>query len=161
MNALVPTNWRDSMENLRHEVDEKFRHWISRFRGGENVEDGNAMDQFPVAFFSADGPPIDVENRERDILVRAELPGLDRKDFDVEVSSGRLVIRGEKKASWEGKRGDAYWTECSYGSFARAIPMPFEVDPDQVKAKFRNGVLEVSVNKPENARTRRVQVTSD
>jgi HSP20 family protein len=89
-------------------------------------------------------PAIDVSKRDDQLVVHAELPGLNAKDVNVEVDNGTLTISGERTQS----SGDAYHSERSYGNFYRAIPLPENVDPDQIKATFTNGVLEVSMPAP-------------
>jgi HSP20 family protein len=89
-------------------------------------------------------PAIDVSKRDDQLVVRAELPGFNSKDVNVEVDGGTLTISGERQQS----SGDAYHSERSYGSFYRAIPLPENVDPDQIKATFTNGVLEVIMPAP-------------
>lgn len=89
-------------------------------------------------------PAIDVSKRDDQLVVHAELPGLNAKDVNVEVDKGTLTISGERQQS----SGDAYHSERSYGSFYRAIPLPENVDPDQIKATFTNGVLEVTMPAP-------------
>jgi HSP20 family protein len=81
-------------------------------------------------------PAIDVSKRDDQLVVRAELPGLDAKDVNVEVDNGMLTISGERHS------------ERSYGSFYRAIPLPENMDPNQIQATFANGVLEVTMPAP-------------
>ena len=89
-------------------------------------------------------PAIDVWKRDDQLVVHAELPGYNAKDVNVEVDGGTLTISGERQQS----SGDQYHSERSYGSFYRAIPLPENVDPDQIKATFTNGVLEVPMPAP-------------
>ena len=81
-------------------------------------------------------PAMDVSKRDDQLVVRTELPGLDAKDVNVEVDNGMLTISGERHS------------ERNYGSFYRAIPLPENVDPDQINATFTNGVLEVTMPAP-------------
>jgi HSP20 family protein len=78
----------------------------------------------------------------------AELPGVKKEDIVVEMRDGDLVISGERKTDSEVKEQDYYRIERSYGSFRRRIPMPFDVRPEQVKANYKDGVLEVEIPKP-------------
>jgi HSP20 family protein len=89
-------------------------------------------------------PAIDLSMRDDWLVVHAELPGFNTKDLNVEVDGGTLTISGERRQS----SGDAYHSERSYGSFYRAIPLPENVDLDQIEATFRNGVLEVTMPAP-------------
>ena len=93
-------------------------------------------------------PRVDVSETDTELKIEAELPGIDEKDVEVVLSDGRLTIKGEKKQEKEEKKKDYHMVERSYGSFARSIVLPFEADPDKVKATFAKGVLTVTVPKP-------------
>jgi HSP20 family protein len=88
------------------------------------------------------------------IVVHVELPGFNAKDLNVEVDAGTLTISGERQQS----SGDAHHSERSYGSFYRAIPLPENVDPDQIKATFTNGVLEVTMPAPKSVQQGRKKI---
>jgi len=105
----------------------------------------------PFARFGPDSPRIDVAESKDAIDVTAELPGVDEKDVDVTLVDDVLTIRGEKKSEREEQDKDKNWhvVERSYGSFSRAIPLPFEADPTKVEAKFDKGVLRIHLPKPE------------
>lgn len=107
-------------------------------------------------------PRIDVSETDSELKVEADLPGVDEKDVEVVLEDGRLILRGEKKREKEEKEQDYYLHERSYGSFARSIPLPFEADPDQVKATFSKGVLTVTVPKPPEikAKQKKIEITS-
>ena len=93
-------------------------------------------------------PRIDVTEREKEIAITAELPGLEEKDVKVELADNVLTISGEKKAEKEEKNDDRYIVERSYGSFARSIELPDGVDPENIKASMAKGVLTLTVPKP-------------
>jgi len=105
-------------------------------------------------------PQIELEERDGNIVVRADLPGLNKEDVRLEVEDDVLTIEGERKDTREEKREGYYHSERSYGSFRRSIPLPEGVDPEQVKANFRNGVLEVTMPapQPQQAKSRQIQV---
>ena len=100
-------------------------------------------------------PAIEVAERDNQLQVHAELPGLNPDDVKVEITDDALVIRGEKKSQREHQIGGAYRSERRYGQFYREIPLPPGVSADQAKAQFRNGVLEISVPLPQQASGRR------
>jgi HSP20 family protein len=106
----------------------------------------------PFARFSADtlSPKIDIAESKDAIDVTAELPGVDEKDLDATLANGVLTIRGEKKTERDEQDKDKNWhvVERSYGSFSRAIPLPFDPDPAKVEAKFDKGVLHIHLPKP-------------
>jgi HSP20 family protein len=100
-------------------------------------------------------PPIEVAEREGQLQVHAELPGLKPEDVKVEVTDDALVIRGERKSEHEHRLGSAYRSERRYGHFYREIPLPEGVNAEQARAQFRDGVLEVTVPVPQHASKRR------
>ncbi len=93
-------------------------------------------------------PTTDVFDREGDLVVRVELPGLDvEKDVKVSVEEGALVITGERHHKEEVKEEAYYRMETSYGAFTRRVPLPDGVDEDTITADYKDGVLEVVVPK--------------
>ena len=96
-------------------------------------------------------PLVDVSENEKEVVVTAELPGLDEGDFEVRLDRDALTIRGEKKEEQEEKGKGFYRVERSYGSFHRVIPLPCDVDEDKAEATFRKGVLTVRLPKTPEA----------
>jgi len=88
-------------------------------------------------------PRVDVSENDRQVTVKAEVPGLDENDLQVSISKGVLIIYGEKRAEREEKDSRYHRIERAYGSFRRAIEMPCEVDEDNITATFNKGVLKV------------------
>jgi HSP20 family protein len=103
-------------------------------------------------------PHIDVSETDSEIKLEAELPGVDEKDVEIVLEDGRLTIKGEKKLEKEEKKQDYYLHERSYGAFARSISLPFDADPDQIKATFAKGVLTVTVPKPPEVRAKQKKI---
>lgn len=106
------------------------------------------------------GLPVDVSETDKELVVSAELPGLDQKDFEVVVAGDVLTIKGEKKYEHEDKNGNGYYRERQFGSFSRSIRLPFEVKDENVDASYRNGVLTVRLPKPADSQisSRRIEV---
>jgi HSP20 family protein len=97
-------------------------------------------------------PRIEVSETEKELQVTAELPGIDPKDVEVTLADDVLTIRGEKQAQHEeGKERDFHLTERSYGTFARYLRLPFHADPQKIQAAFKDGVLTLTIPKPEDA----------
>jgi HSP20 family protein len=92
-------------------------------------------------------PRMDVTEDARTFTVTAELPGMSDKDIDLSLSGDMLFIRGEKKEEKEDKGRNYYYSERSYGSFNRSIPLPQQVDADKVSASFKKGVLTITLPK--------------
>lgn len=97
-------------------------------------------------------PRADVVETEHSLEISMELPGLEEKDVDVSISRGLLTVSGERKAEREDRQGGLYLSERQYGSFKRSIPLPPTVDPDKAEAKFKNGVLTLTVPKTAEAK---------
>lgn len=105
-------------------------------------------------------PQIEVFERDNQLKVRADLPGLKKEDVNIDIEDDNLVIQGERKSEHEEKREGFYRSERSYGSFCRTIPLPEGVNPDEVKANFENGVLEVTIPTPQQPerQSRRIEI---
>jgi HSP20 family protein len=94
-------------------------------------------------------PQVEVFEREGQLVLRADLPGLTKEDVKVEVTNEAINISGERKSEHEEKREGYYRSERSYGSFYRSIPLPEGVNADDANATFRNGVLEITMQAPQ------------
>jgi HSP20 family protein len=106
-------------------------------------------------------PPMEVFERDGQLIVRADLPGLTKDDVHVEVTDDALLITGERRSEHEERQGGTFHSERSYGSFRRQIPLPEGVSADQAKASFKDGVLEVSMPAPQRpARGRQIDIQS-
>lgn len=105
-------------------------------------------------------PSIDVTESEKEVLVRAEVPGVDLEDFDLQITGDVLTLSGEKKESTEEEEGDYYYAERRFGSFRRQIRLPTSVNPDQVNAEYRNGVLTIRMEKEHAAKPKRIPVSA-
>jgi HSP20 family protein len=106
-------------------------------------------------------PAVDVYEENDDVVIKAEIPGLSKEDISVQISGSTLTIKGEKKREEEVKEDDYYRCERSFGSFTRAVDLPCDVKADQVKASFKNGVLEIHMPKTEEAKKKAVTVKID
>jgi len=94
-------------------------------------------------------PAIDVLDKKDRIVVKAEVPGMDKKDISVSVEGDVLTIKGETKKETEEKKEDYYYSERSYGSFYRNVALPAAVSREKVKASYKDGVLSVTLPKTE------------
>lgn len=103
-------------------------------------------------------PVIDLEETDNEIRVSSEIPGVEAKDIDVNISEDMLTIKGEKKQESEEKRKNYYRTERCYGSFQRILRMPATVDVNKCRAEYRNGVLKISCPKSEASKSKQVRV---
>lgn len=103
-------------------------------------------------------PKVDMVDNEEEVLVRAELPGVDKKDLDVNISGRMLTIKGETKREEKEQKGEYYRSEISRGSFSRTLQLPAEVDEKTVKASFTNGMLEVHLPKTQKLEKQKITV---
>jgi len=92
-------------------------------------------------------PRLDVTEDSKAFTVTAELPGMSDKDIDISLSGETLTIRGEKKEEKEEKNKNYYYSERSYGTFLRSIPLPRQIETDKVSASFKKGVLTITLPK--------------
>lgn len=103
-------------------------------------------------------PVVDVFEDKEDVVVKAELPGMEKDNIEVNLTDHTLTIKGEKKKEEEIKKENYYRAERSYGSFVRTLELPTEVKSDKVKAAFKNGILEIRMPKTEEAKAKEVKV---
>lgn len=92
------------------------------------------------------------------VIVRLEAPGMDAKEFDLQVMDDVLIVRGEKRLQREHTEGHYHVKECAYGRFERAIGLPDEVDPDKAKADYKNGILRIELPKTTHKRRKSIKV---
>ena len=103
-------------------------------------------------------PAVDLFEEKDDLVVKAELPGIDKDNIEVNLADQTLTIKGEKKKQEEVKEENYFRSERSYGSFLRSLVLPKEVRGDKVKATFKDGILEVRLPKSDEAKAKEVKV---
>ncbi len=96
-------------------------------------------------------PRVDIKENDKEVIIEAELPGMDEKDIDISLSDNVLSISGEKKQEKEEKKGKYYHVERSYGSFHREILLHCEVEQNKAQASFKKGVLKITLPKTPKA----------
>jgi len=106
-------------------------------------------------------PAVDMVDAKDEIVLRADLPGMDEKSIDVTVQDGTLTISGERKEAKEEKKEDYYYSERTYGGFSRTVMLPTGVEADKVKATFRKGVLEVHLPKAKEAAGKKIDIKAE
>ncbi len=97
-------------------------------------------------------PAADVIERDKDIVVKCDLPGVEKKDIKIKVQGDSVTVSGEVKKEKKEKEENYYIEERYYGSFQKVVPLPCEVNPESAQAKFENGVLEIVLDKVEAGR---------
>jgi HSP20 family protein len=103
-------------------------------------------------------PAVDIVQEGDRFRVRADLPGMKREEIEVTVNGDTLTISGEKKRESETKQESQFRAERYYGKFSRSLTLPSSVDPSKVEATYRDGVLDISVPKSEEARARSIKI---
>ncbi|GAA3101215.1 Hsp20/alpha crystallin family protein [Rhizobium viscosum] len=135
---------RDPFLSLHREVNRLFD---DVFRGF-----GSGLPSFTSTSGLGSGwPSVEISDTDKEIRITAEVPGLEEKDIEVLLNDGVLTLKGEKRSETEDK--DRQFTERYYGRFERHIPLTVEVKEDEVEARFRNGVLTVTLPKDEKAQS--------
>jgi HSP20 family protein len=147
MRALAP--WRPFRElsTLHQDIDEMFAH----FFGGEE-------EWFPTRRHLAT-PIMESFIRNGELVVRADLPGIDPKKVELAVEGNRLLMRGEREAKEEHKEKDYLYREVAYGRFERAIDLPAGVDTESIKATYHDGILEITMKAPKELVAKKVPIT--
>jgi len=139
-----------TLPHLRHEIDDLFDRFL--------------RDPFGTGLAEAfrgwgGGLRTDLSETDDEVLVRAELPGVDPNDVEINVTGSTLTISGEKKREHEDKQRNYHYVERQFGSFNRTVQLPGYADPDKVDASFRNGLLTVRIGKKPDAKPRRIKVS--
>ena len=143
MTRLIP--WREttkSLEAFRREMDRIFDKFFE-------------MIPFPEQEFI---PSVDISETDNEIMVQAEIPGIDPKDLDISLNGRLLTIKGEKKSEHEEKRENYHKIERKYGTFSRTLELPTDIDPDKVEAKYKDGVLKIVFSKIESGKKIEVKI---
>lgn len=130
----------------------EFDDFVERFFGEEPLSTHGI-------FGRAFSPVVDIVENDNDIIVRAEIPGMEQKDLDVNLAGDVLTIKGEKKAEHEERGDNFHRIERSYGSFSRSFSLPCEVQTDKVEASYKSGVLSLKLPKSEGCKKKAVKIT--
>ena len=144
MFELTPWKPFGELRTLRREMD---KLWEDFFGGQE--------------LMSSEGlwlPAIDISETKEAIIVRAELPGMDPKEIEINLTGDVLTIKGEKRQKTEEKDENFHRIETRYGAFQRSIRVPVSVDSGKIQAKYDKGVLKITLPKREEARPKQIEV---
>jgi HSP20 family protein len=106
-------------------------------------------------------PLVDVIDEKNNLIVKAELPGMDKKDIKISLGENTLIIRGERKEEKEAKKEDYYCCERVYGTYSRTITLPVRIDKSKVKASYNNGVLEITLPKTEEVKPKEIEIETE
>jgi HSP20 family protein len=133
---------------LLDELQDELSRWWSRPFGGPMLRPARLLAQLPLG-----APRIDVYEQDGYLVVKADVPGVKKEDVHVELDDGDLVIQGETRTENEVKEDQYYRMERRLGRFYRRVPLPFEVKAEDVQATMNDGVLEVRIPKPTEAKS--------
>ncbi len=103
-------------------------------------------------------PEVEVREEGGHYVVHADLPGLKKEDFTLKVQGSTLTLSGERKSEKEVKEKNSYYSERSYGSFSRTLEFPTDLEAGKVTAAYKDGVLEITLPKAENAKAKEISV---
>ena len=153
--AEAPTPWRPFRDFERWEKDAE--------RMMEQFFDRTMMPWWPERWFRSEpmaenAPLVDIFVEKDDVVITAELPGMEKNDIEVNLSNHSLTLEGEKRRKEEIKDENYYRAERSYGHFSRTLELPIDVRGEQVKASFANGVLEIRLPIAEAAKAKAIKV---
>jgi HSP20 family protein len=132
------------MDELANELEQLWQKpWLPTFTFARRRFDKEATTWMPR---------LDVFKKDNDLVVKADLPGIQKEDIQVYLEEGDLILKGERKEETKVEEESYYRAECTYGSFYRRLPLGFAAVPETINAKFQDGILEVHVPMPVEAK---------
>jgi HSP20 family protein len=152
MFGILP--WKRKKENHTNEFRREIDNLYDRFF------EPNFL---PSSYIFGQGkwdPNLDISEGRKDITVKAEIPGIEAKDFDISIDGRLLTIKGEKKQEQREEEETYYRVERSYGYFNRTIQLPAEVIPDKVDATYKRGILKIKLRKSKEKESKRIKITT-
>jgi len=144
--SLVPWSRRSELTGFRREMD----RLLDRFFEGWPFRPSGQEGEW--------APSMDVSETAKEMIVKAEIPGMDPKDIDVSVRGDILTVSGKRKEEQEEKGENFHRIERSYGAFSRSIRLPAEVDAGKVNATCKDGVLKINLPKTKEAAVKKIEV---
>ena len=140
-----------ALAEFRSELDGLFDRWTGWPFGDWPFSGGDSPERLAPA-------ALDVSESDEEVLVRADMPGIDPKQVDIRIEGDRMTIRGERVEKKEDKGKNYVRMERRYGGFARTVPLPSTVDADKAKAEYKDGVLQIRLPRREGAKPKRIEV---
>ena len=134
------------LQQMRREMDRLFERFSEAWPFRSLPETGRWM------------PSVDLSETDKELIVRAELPGMDSNEIDISLAGSLLTIKGERRHEREEKKENFHLVERSSGSFSRSIQLPADVDADKIKANYKDGILSISMPKVKVEAVKKIQV---
>lgn len=145
--AIVKWSPLKEIEEIRKEMDRLFEEFLSPIRGRRTVSSEGII-----------SPNVDIYEKGNEFIINIELPGVNREDIDLTITDDRLIVKGEIKKPEGVSQEDYIVNERVYGSFARSINLPPDIDKSSVKATLKNGILEIRVLKAEESKPKEIKI---
>jgi HSP20 family protein len=146
MNAITRWDQPRGLTFLQDQVNRLFEDNFTRDRSGH-------------ADLATWAPPVDIYETENELVLKADLPGLQEKDIDVRVENNMLTIRGERKFEKDVTEDNYLRVERAYGSFTRSFSLPNTVSSESVRAEYRNGILTLHMAKREESKPKQIKIS--
>jgi HSP20 family protein len=143
------TKW-DPFKDLLTLQDRMNRLFDDSMRGVRQTDEGLAG-----AVWS---PAVDIYETDNEVVLKAEVPGVNQKDIDIQVENNTLTLLGERKIDKETVRENYHRIERSYGSFVRSFTLPGTVDQEKIRADYKDGVLKIEMPKREETKPKQIKV---
>ena len=144
---LIRWNPIREMNNFRHRMNHMFDNAFT-----PTLKEDEALSMWNFK------PAVDVYDNDKDIVIKAELPGMDKKDMVVHVNGRFLTLKGERSSENDVKEDNYHRRERSYGKFERVFTLPVKVDPDKITADYKDGILKIHIPKPEEQKPKQITV---
>ena len=146
MNLVRWNPWRE-MSTMENRINRMFNE---PFWPAGRLDDDTGMGMW--------NPAVDLYEKDDHFVIKAELPGVDKKDISIDLKDRVLTLSGERSNRNEVKEENFYRKERSYGKFQRSFTLPADVDADKIKAEFKDGLLKIEVPKPEQQKPKQVTI---
>ncbi len=144
---LIRWNPMKDMFSLRHQMNHLFDDVLRPVvRGDSRLSKWNRY------------PTVDIYDNNENIVIKAELPGIDKKDIVIDVKDGVLTLKGERSFDNEVKEEKYYCRERTFGKFERVFRLPADVDPEKISADYKDGILKINIPKPEEQQPKQITV---
>ena len=145
-------NYLSAFKDFEHKMEESFQRLWQKTFNHNKMPDLFSSNNFGML------PNMDVIDRDKEILVKAELPGFDKKDLDISISNRQLIIKAKTCEESKEEKGDYLKQEISRNEIYRSVLLPADVDDSKVKTSFKNGVLKLTIPKQKISYRRRIDV---